>query len=56
MEQPLPLKNQEKVRVTVERLTAQGHSVMEIEPISLGQVHHVLSADNDLLSEMLEAC
>jgi predicted DNA-binding antitoxin AbrB/MazE fold protein len=54
LEQPLPFKDQEKVRVTVERLTAEGHSVMDIEPVSLGQVHHALSADDDLLGEMLE--
>lgn len=51
---PLPLKDQEKVRVTVESLTAQGHSVMDIEPISLGKVDHGLSSDDDLLGEMLE--
>jgi hypothetical protein len=54
LEQPLPFKDQEKVRVTVESLTAEGHSVMDIEPVSLGQVHHPLSADDDLLGEMLE--
>jgi predicted DNA-binding antitoxin AbrB/MazE fold protein len=51
---PLPLKDQEKVRVTVESITAQGHSVMDIEPISLGKVYHTLSSDDDLLGEMLE--
>ena len=54
LEQPLPLKDQEKVRVTVESLTTEGHSVMDIEPISLGKVHRPLLADDDLLGEMLE--
>ncbi len=31
-----------------------GHSVMNIELISLGKFYHVLSLDDDLLSEMLE--
>ena len=51
---PLPLQDQERVRVTVESVTAQEHSVMDIEPISLGKVYHALSSDNDLLGEMLE--
>ena len=55
LEQPLPLKDQEKVRVTVERLTAKGHSIMDIKPVSLDQVHHILSADDDLLGKMIEA-
>ncbi len=54
LEQPLPLKDQEKVRVTVESLTTEGHSVMDIETVSLGKVYHPLSADDDLLGEMLE--
>ena len=54
LEQPLPFKDQEKVRVTVESLTTQGHSIIDIEPVSLGQVHRALSADDDLLGEMLE--
>lgn len=54
LEQPLPFKDQEKVRVTVDRLTAAGHSVMDIEPVRLGQVNRALSADDDLRGEMLE--
>jgi predicted DNA-binding antitoxin AbrB/MazE fold protein len=54
LEQPLPLKNQEKVRVTVERLDRGAHSVLDIRAVSLGQVLRPLSADDDLLGEMLE--
>jgi predicted DNA-binding antitoxin AbrB/MazE fold protein len=54
LEQPLPLKNQERVRVTVERLDRAAHSVLDIRPVSLGQVLRPLSADDDLLGEMLE--
>ncbi|PON11521.1 hypothetical protein C2W62_44380 [Candidatus Entotheonella serta] len=35
---PLPLKDQEKVRVTVESVDAKGHSIMDSEPIRLGKV------------------
>jgi predicted DNA-binding antitoxin AbrB/MazE fold protein len=45
---PLPLKDQEKVRGTVESLTTEDHSVMDIEPVSLGKVRRPLSADDDL--------
>ena len=54
LEQPLPLKNQERVRVTIERLDRRAHSVLDIRPVSLGQVLRPLSADDDLLGEMLE--
>ena len=40
--------------MTVESLTTEGHSVMDIEPISLGKVHRPRLADDDLLGEMLE--
>lgn len=51
--QPLPLKDQEKVRVTVESLSAGNHSILDIRPVSLGQVLSP-SPDQDLLGEMLE--
>ena len=54
LEQPLPFKDQEKVRVTVESLTTEGHSIMDIEPVSLGKVRRPLLVDDDLLGEMLE--
>ncbi|ETX07776.1 antitoxin family protein [Candidatus Entotheonella palauensis] len=54
LEQPLPFKDREKVRVTVESLTTDGHSVLDIEPVSLGQVRRPFSTDEDLLGEMLE--
>lgn len=54
LEQPLPFKNQEKVLVTVESLTSEGHSIMDIEPVSLGEVHRPLLVDDNLLGEMLE--
>jgi len=51
--QPLPLKDQEKVRVTVESLSAGNHSILDIRPVSLGQALS-LSPDQDLLGDMLE--
>jgi predicted DNA-binding antitoxin AbrB/MazE fold protein len=53
-DQPLPIKDQEKVRVTVERLVQKSHSVLDIRPISLGNVISPLTSDDDLLGEMLE--
>jgi predicted DNA-binding antitoxin AbrB/MazE fold protein len=53
-DQPLPIKDQEKVRVTVERLIQKSHSVLDIRPISLGNVISPLTSDDDLLGEMLE--
>jgi predicted DNA-binding antitoxin AbrB/MazE fold protein len=54
LDRPLPLKDREKVRVTVESLTTAGHSVLEIPPIKLGQVLRPPARDDDLLGEMLE--
>jgi predicted DNA-binding antitoxin AbrB/MazE fold protein len=54
LEQSLPLNDREKVRVTIERLGRGGHSVLDIRPISLGQVLRPLSRDDDVLGEMLE--
>jgi len=54
LEQPLPLKDHEKVRVTVESITAGSHSIVDIVPVSVGRVLRPLSADDDLLGEMLE--
>jgi predicted DNA-binding antitoxin AbrB/MazE fold protein len=53
LEQSLPLNDREKVRVTSERLGCGGHSVLDIRPISLGQVLRPLSEDDDVLGEML---
>jgi predicted DNA-binding antitoxin AbrB/MazE fold protein len=53
-ERPLPLKNHEKVRVTVEDLDAGRHSILDIQPVSLGQALRPLTPDDDLLGEMLE--
>ena len=52
--QPLPLKNREKVRVTVESLAPGRHSILDIPPVSVGEVLRPLAADDDLLGEMLE--
>jgi len=52
--QPLPLKDQERVRVTVESLSAGDHSILDIRPVSLGQVLCPAAQDQDLLGEMLE--
>jgi len=52
-DQPLPLRDREKVRVTVETLDAGRHSVLDIPPVSLGQVLPSPEPD-DLLGEMLE--
>lgn len=54
LDQPLPLKDCEKVRVTVESLARKAHSVLDIRPISLGNVLSPLNTDDDLLGEMLE--
>jgi hypothetical protein len=53
-ERPLPLKDREKVRVTVEGLDAGDHSVLDIPPVNLGQAIRPLTSDDDLLGEMLE--
>lgn len=54
LESPLPLKDHEKVRVTVEGLVSGGHSVLDIPPVSLGQMLRPLTPGDDLLGEMLE--
>lgn len=54
LEQPLPLKDREKVRVTIEGLDAGRHSILDIRPVSLGQAIRPLTPDDDLLGEMLE--
>jgi predicted DNA-binding antitoxin AbrB/MazE fold protein len=54
LKQPLPLKDQQRVRVTVQSLAPEGHSVLDIRPVSLGKVLNPLSPDDDLLGEMLE--
>lgn len=54
LERPLPLKDQEGVRVTVEQLAPERHSVLDIRPVSLGKVLRPLDAGDDLLGEMLE--
>jgi len=53
-ERPLPLKDRERVRVTVEGLHAGGHSILDIRPVSLGQALRPLTPLDDLLGEMLE--
>ena len=54
LEQPLPFKNRERVRVTVELLDKRTHSVLDIRPVSLGQVLRPPGTDDDLLGEMLQ--
>lgn len=54
LDQPLPLKDQEKVRVTVESLTPGQHSLLDIQPVSLGGLLTPAATDDDLLGEMLE--
>jgi len=51
---PLPLRDREKVRVTVESIATTGHSVLDIPPISLGKTLQPPTTDDDILSEMLE--
>jgi predicted DNA-binding antitoxin AbrB/MazE fold protein len=53
-EQPLPLTNRERVRLVVERLDRGSHSVLDIPPVSLGDVIDPLQVEHDLLGEMLE--
>lgn len=55
LDRPLPLKDREKVRVTVESPVTASHSVLDIQPVSVGQVLRLPAADEDLLGEMLEA-
>jgi predicted DNA-binding antitoxin AbrB/MazE fold protein len=54
LERPLPLKDREKVRVTVEGMDAGRHSILDIRSVSLGQALRPLTPDDDLLGEMLE--
>lgn len=54
LDTPLPLKNQEKVRVTVESLTKSSHSILQISPVSLGSMLEARPGGVDLLEEMLE--
>ena len=54
LDQPLPLKDQEKVRVTVESLATGAHSILDIPAVSLGQVLRPPAGADDLLGEMLE--
>ncbi len=53
-DRPLPLKEHEKVQVTVEGPAAARHSILDIRPVSLGQVLRPPLPDDDLLGEMLE--
>jgi hypothetical protein len=57
----LPLADQESLlewlssRVKQRREeTHHGHSVLDIEPVSLGRILRPFNADDDLLGEMLE--
>lgn len=54
LEQPLPLKDQEQVRVTVESLACGSHSLLDIRPVNLGEVLKPLTSEDNLLGEMLE--
>lgn len=54
LQQPLLLKNQERVRGTVERFERRTHSVLDIPPVSLGRALQPLNTDDDTLGEMLE--
>lgn len=54
LDRPLPLKDREKVRVTVEGLDAGPHSLLDIRPVSLGRVLRPPQTGDDLLAEMLE--
>ena len=48
------MRNREKVRITVESLDRETHSVLDIPAIHLGSVLRPENADDDLLGEMLE--
>ena len=54
LERPLPLQQQEKVRVTVESLSSGRHGLLDIPPVSLGSILSPSATDDDLLAEMLE--
>ena len=49
LENPLPLKDQEQVRVTVESLACGSHSLLDIRPVNLGEVLQPLAADDEML-------
>jgi predicted DNA-binding antitoxin AbrB/MazE fold protein len=51
---PLPLKEHERVRVIVETLAPGDHSILDIEPVHLGEVLAPFSKNDDLLGDMLE--
>ncbi|MCG8583950.1 MAG: antitoxin family protein [Pirellulales bacterium] len=55
LEQPLPLNERERVRVTVERVSRAAHSVLDIRPVSLGEALTSPGADDDPLGDMLES-
>lgn len=50
LDEPLPLKDQERVRVTIK----SSHSVLDIAPVSLGSIIDLNPGDGDLLAEMLD--
>jgi predicted DNA-binding antitoxin AbrB/MazE fold protein len=54
LKQPLPLKDRETVRVTIEGPDARRGSILDIRPVSLGKAMRALTRDDDLLGEMLE--
>ncbi|MDZ7617212.1 MAG: antitoxin family protein [Patescibacteria group bacterium] len=54
LDRPLPLREHDKVQVTVEPFATACHSVLDIVPVSLGQVLSPLAPNDDLLGEMLE--
>jgi len=54
LDQPLPLKDREKVRVTVESLATAAHGILDIPAVRLGHVLRPPAGADDLLGEMLE--
>ena len=56
LDESVTLAEGEEVSVVVERLQrGKGpHSVLDIPPVSVGEVLRPLSSDDDLLGEMLE--
>jgi predicted DNA-binding antitoxin AbrB/MazE fold protein len=51
LEHPLPLKEREKVHVTVESLTGARHIILDIQPVRLGKIRPPLEAHDELLDE-----
>jgi predicted DNA-binding antitoxin AbrB/MazE fold protein len=51
---PLPLKDREKVRLTVESVAVGAHSLLDIQPVNLGKMLELPASEDDLLGDMIK--